>query len=124
MNPDTLQTVVFVTFLIQVAILIAFFVLVNDVRAIKKKFGADRLSQKTALLKALEKAKFMNKKDEIVSIYKELAFFEVNTPSEPSKKYQLFDLEEFAEEIKNHGGEIPSGLSEKISELQSKVNKK
>jgi predicted Holliday junction resolvase-like endonuclease len=121
MNPDTLQMVLF---LIQLALLIAFFVLVADVRAIKKKLKANSYTKKTDLTKDLEKAKFMDNKDEIVSILKDMAYSEVNYPLQSIKTEFLKNLEEIAGEIKNYGGEIPSGLNEKITELQGQVNKK
>jgi hypothetical protein len=124
MNPETLQTVLFITFLIQITILIAFFVLVADVRSIKKKMGAGNHAKRSDLFKALKKAKFVDNKDDIVSIYKELAFVEVNFSEDPIESTRLKNLEEIASEIKNHGGEIPLGLNVKITELQSKVNKK
>lgn len=124
MNPETLQTAQFLIFIIQLALLIAFFVLIADVRSIKNKMGAGAFAKRTDIKRALEKAEFMDNKDEVLSLYKELAFSEVNHPSKPVKEFQLEDLKEIAAEIKNCDGVIPSGLKSAITRLESKVNKK
>jgi len=121
MDSETIRIILIAVLLIQLAVLISFFVMVNDIRAIKKKIRAGSYTNKTNLLKELEKAKFLDYNDEILSLYKELAYMEITFPDSSIESLRLKKLEEIASEIESYGGKIPSGLSDTISSIKSRV---